>query len=94
MNTEYGDPIPKFAKLRKMRVRVPSLNVGKSGGYRLIYRRSIIDEVQYLVLLETYFKGDKEDLTFDEYQQLLTESDTILSNVLDYEWIDGPRFGA
>ena len=93
VNPEFGQPIPRFAKLRKMRIRVPSLNVGKSGGYRLIYRRAIIDEVQYINFLEMYFKGDKEDLTADEYQQLLSESEEVVQNILDFDWTDAPRLG-
>ena len=36
LNPRYGDSIPRFHDLHKMRVRVPGYNVGKSGGYRLI----------------------------------------------------------
>ena len=91
VNPEFGVPIPKYSKLRKMRVRVPHLNLGKSGGYRLIYRRSIIDEIQYLVFLDIYFKGDKEDLSASEYQRILAESENIVTNILDFDWVDAPR---
>ncbi len=93
MNPEFGVPIPKYSKLRKMRVRVPHLNLGKSGGYRLIYRRSIIDEIQYIVFLDLYFKGDKEDLSPSEYHRVLAESENIVSNILDFDWVDAPRLG-
>lgn len=62
LNSEYGNLIPGCNGLRKMRFRVPGLNVGKSGGYRLIYRKVVMEEVIYILFLETYFKGNKEDL--------------------------------
>lgn len=71
-----------------MRLRVPGLNAGKSGGYRLIYRNEIVDEVMHIVLLETYFKGDQEDLTKAEYNDLSALAEEILSNPLDVDWVD------
>ena len=53
-------PIPRFLDLKKMRFRAPGLNVGKSGGYRLIYRAKEMDEAVYVVFMETCFKGDCE----------------------------------
>jgi mRNA-degrading endonuclease RelE of RelBE toxin-antitoxin system len=90
LNPAYGQEIPGTNGLRKMRLRVPGLNVGKSGGYRLIYRYEVVDEVPHIVLLETYFKGDKEDLTKTEYQELSALAEEILSNPFDYDWEDFP----
>lgn len=73
-----------------MRVNIPKLNLGKSGGYRLIYRQAIVDEIRYISLLEIYFKGDSEDLTKHQYDDLIVDSNDILANYLDYEWIDAP----
>lgn len=86
LNPHYGMSIPRFHLLRKMRLRVSGLNVGKRGGYRLIYRAMEMDEAVYIVLLETYFKGDAEDLTHDEYKTLATEAEAILSQPMRYEW--------
>lgn len=87
---ERGLPIPGHSKLRKMRVNIPKLNLGKSGGYRLIYRQTIVDEIRYISFLEIYFKGDSNDLSKQEYNQLLEESDYILENYLDFNWDDAP----
>ena len=88
---ERGVSIPRFSKLRKMRVPLPHLSVGKSGGYRLIYRTSIIDEIRYVVFLEVYFKGKKDDLTSGEYSELLNESEEILEDPLSFDWDDQPK---
>lgn len=69
-----------------MRLMVPGLNAGKRGGYRLIYRAAMIDEVWHIVFLRAYFKGDAENLTHDEYQILEDESEAILSSPIKYEW--------
>lgn len=83
---DYGALLRRHTGLRKMRVKVPSLNVGKSGGYRCIYRYEIVDEVLMVIFLSTYFKGDKENLTESEYNALQDDSEHILSNITDYEW--------
>ena len=49
-----------LSRLRKMRLQVPGLNVGKSGSYRLIYRAKEMDEAVPVMFLETYFKADTE----------------------------------
>jgi len=88
LNPDYGVAIPGWRGLRKMRLMVPGLNAGKRGGYRLIYRASMIDEVWHVVFLNAYFKGDKDDLSHAEYAALEAESEKILSSPLDYEWAD------
>ena len=88
IHPKRGLSIKRFSKLRKMRVPLPNLSLGQRGGYRLIYRTSIIDEIRYIVFLEVYFKGKKQDLTTEEYSILLEESETILSDPLEYEWSD------
>ncbi len=81
-----GVSIPRFQDLRKMRLQVPGLNVGKRGGYRLIYRAREMDEAVYVVFLETYFKGDCEDLSAAEYKELATVADAILFQPMLHEW--------
>lgn len=71
-----------------MRINVPSARLGKSGGYRCIYRKAKIDEMEYLVFLEVYFKGDKDDLTSEEYATLEKEAEAVLSDPLSVEWED------
>ena len=63
LNPEYGVVVRGHSHLRKMRVKAPGLMTGKSGGYRLIYARAIVDECLYLALVALYFKGDQEDLS-------------------------------
>ena len=86
LNPQFGLSIPRFYDLRKMRLRAPGLNAGKSGGYRLIYRAKEMDEAVYVVFLETYYKGDSEDLTHDEYKTLVIEAETILSDPMLHDW--------
>lgn len=86
LNPLFGVSIPRFHDLRKMRLRAPGLNVGKSGGYRLIYRAKEMDEAMYVVFLETYFKGDCEDLTHAEYKALVADAESILSQPMRYDW--------
>jgi hypothetical protein len=83
---EYGVVIPRHAPLRKMRVHVHALNCGKSGGYRMVYRTAHVDEVRYVVLLDLWFKVDREDLGADEYSTLLAEADAILRDPLAHLW--------
>ncbi len=71
-----------------MRLMAPGLACGKSGGYRLIYRKQQQDEMLLVVFLETYFKGDKEDLSPADYRKLQEESETILRNPLTFDWSD------
>lgn len=86
LNPHYGVSIPRFHELRKMRMRVPGYNIGKSGGYRLIYRAQEMDQGIYIVFLETYSKSDREDLDHDAYKTLVAEADSILSQPLIYDW--------
>lgn len=86
LNPQYGVVTPGHPTLRKMRVKAPGLTVGKSGGYRLIYSTAIVDECQHFVLLEIFYKGDREDLDPSDYTKLKTEAALILGNVIDYPW--------
>jgi len=74
-----------------MRVAVPSLRIGKRGGYRLVYRVEHIDELVYVVLLNVYFKGDKPDLSEAEYSVVEQDAEEILASPLNYSWTDPPR---
>ena len=49
LNPNYGPVIPGHNALRKMRVHVPQFNIGKSGGYRLIYCAEIIDHAMHVI---------------------------------------------
>lgn len=72
-----------------MRVHVPALHTGKSGGYRLIYKPLMVDEVWKIVLLVAYFKGDCEDLSQAEYDGITREVEGIFNDCEDkFEWED------
>jgi mRNA-degrading endonuclease RelE of RelBE toxin-antitoxin system len=86
LNPQYGVSIPRFNDLRKMRLRVPGLNVGKSGGYRLIYQAKEMDEALHVVFLETYFKGDCEDLSQAAYKDLVSTAEAIFAQPMLFEW--------
>lgn len=88
LNPDYGLLVPGWDGLRKMRLQVPGLNCGKRGGYRLIYRSMIIDDVWHVVFLRAFFKGEMEDLPHRDYEATQAESDEILANSLEFEWDD------
>lgn len=90
LNPSYGDQIPSFNTLRKMRIAVPEHKMGKSSGYRLIYAERVIEQTHRIVLLEVYFKGDVEDLAKAEYYTLGAEAEEIFGSVFEYDWVDGP----
>ena len=70
-----------------MRIHVPALNVGKSGGYRLIYKAIMVDEVRKIALLATYFKGDCDDLTKSEYAVIAAEGEEIFNDCEEkFKW--------
>jgi len=84
---EYGALIRDTGGLRKMRIHVPALNVGKSGGYRLIYKAIMVDEVRKIALLATYFKGDCDDLTKSEYAVIAAEGEEIFNDCEEkFKW--------
>jgi hypothetical protein len=82
----YGESIPGFHDLRKMRLRVPGYNVGKRDGYRLIYRAKEMDQAVHIVFLETYSKSECADLTHAEYKLLAVEAEAILTQPLLHDW--------
>jgi len=88
LNPRYGVQIPGYPVLRKMRAAVPHCNMGKSGGYRIIYRAEFINQAIHIVMLAIYFKSRKEDLTKAEYDKIQTEPTDIVSDTLSYEWTD------
>jgi hypothetical protein len=89
LRADYGLVVKGHAPLRKMRVAAPGLTAGKSGGYRLIYATSRVDECQHFVLLALYYKGDREDLDASDYRALQVDAAAVLGNVIDYAWDAG-----
>ena len=79
-NPEYGALMRDTDGLRKMRVHVPALHSGKRGGYRLIYKPLMIDEVWKIALLAAYFKGECEDLSHTEYKEIADEAEEIFND--------------
>ena len=55
----------------KIRLAISSKNKGKSGGARVITYIKIIDETVYL--LSIYSKGEKDNISEDELDDLLTD---------------------
>lgn len=56
----------------KVRVRNSNIQKGKSGGYRLIYQ---VESPTSILLLTIYSKSDREDISANEIQDILTEVD-------------------
>lgn len=86
LNPQYGVLISGTNGLRKMRINVPGLQAGKSGGYRLIYRAEVVDEVWHIIFMATYFKGEIEDLSKKDYRELSDVAEQILSDTLSFDW--------
>lgn len=55
----------------KIRLKVKSKGKGKRGGARVITKVKIVNEMVYLFSI--YSKGDKDDISGDEIQELLNE---------------------
>jgi mRNA-degrading endonuclease RelE of RelBE toxin-antitoxin system len=69
-NPEARDPIPGWhRKIRKVRVSSRDLKRGKIGGFRVIYAWTPGQPIVYPLF--TYFKGEKEDITKGEIENLL-----------------------
>lgn len=66
---ESGDPIPGVAGMRKARCGIPSANIGKRGGLRIIY--AVVEKPALIGLARVYYKGDTEDLTRVELRRAL-----------------------
>lgn len=67
-NPQKGDVMPGCGGLRKVRIADPKRQKGKRGGARVIYLH-IPEAVQFL-MVDIYGKGEKEDLTPAEKQDL------------------------
>jgi mRNA-degrading endonuclease RelE of RelBE toxin-antitoxin system len=69
-NPEIGDPIPGWhRKIWKVRVSSRDLKRGKSGAFRVIYAWTAGQPILYPLFI--YFKGEKEDITKEEIENLL-----------------------
>jgi mRNA-degrading endonuclease RelE of RelBE toxin-antitoxin system len=67
---QIGDPIPGWhRKIWKVRVPSKDLKKGKSGGFRVIYAWTGGQPILYPLFI--YFKGEKEDITKEEIENLL-----------------------
>lgn len=88
LNPQFGVVVPGHASLRKMRLQLPSLKIGKRGGYRRVYASRRVDEFIYVLIVALYFKGDMEDLAHTEYATAERTAESILGRVLDFEWSD------
>jgi hypothetical protein len=78
-NPEKGPVIQGTGGLRK--VRMPARGKGKSGGARVIYL--YLAGVPVIHLVYAYDKGEAEDLTPDEKQELKTIVDAIKKEYRD-----------
>jgi len=87
-NPDYGISVSRFGSLKKMRIAIPKFHLGKSGGYRLIYSKTIIGQVVYVVFLSVYFKSDISDLNNSTYSHLVDLSKEIFNDPLSYAWED------
>ena len=75
---------PMIADVYKMRLPNPDANIGKSGGYRVIY--IVVTEVRIVVFLALYFKKEEADLP-DPYIKGLIDG-CLLDLLEDNEHMD------
>ena len=69
-NPRIGDPVPGWnKKIWKIRTGSSDIKKGKRGGFRVIYLWKAREFKVYL--LAVYFKGEKEDLSKKEIEELL-----------------------
>ena len=68
-----GDKIPSVSyDVRKVRLRNPSANKGKSGGFRVIYYLRLEDQV---ILLTIYSKSDQSDISAQAIREILESTE-------------------
>jgi len=65
---QKGDVMPGCGGLRKLRIADPKRQKGKRGGARVIYLH--IPEADQFLMLDIYGKGEKDDLTPAEKEDL------------------------
>lgn len=65
---DTGEVMPGCGGLRKIRVADPRRGKGKRGGARVIYLH--VAEANWILLLDIYDKGEKDDLTPQEKKVL------------------------
>src|SRR4051812_43080236 len=65
---EKGDVMPGCGGLRKLRIADPKRGKGKRGGARVIYLH--VAEVDTILLMDVYGKGEQEDLTAEQKKSL------------------------
>src|SRR5208337_2705340 len=70
---EAGDVMPGCGGLRKLRIADPSRGKGKRGGIRVIYLH--VPEANVIFLMDSYGKGEQEDLTAVDRKSLKTLAD-------------------
>jgi mRNA-degrading endonuclease RelE of RelBE toxin-antitoxin system len=87
-NPEFGQVVARHPPIRKMRVRVPGLAKGKRGGYRLTYQAREVDETMHIVLLDLYYKGDRDDLSDADYKAASQYAAKVLGDVMAYGFED------
>ena len=67
-NPAAGEVMPGCRGLRKIRLSDPRRGKGKRGGARVIYLH--VPEADWILLLDIYDKGEKDDLTAQEKKLL------------------------
>jgi hypothetical protein len=70
---DAGDVMPGCGGLRKLRIADPRRGKGKRGGIRVIYLH--VPEANVIFLMDSYGKGEQEDLTAGDRKSLKTLAD-------------------
>lgn len=63
--------INDFLNIKKMRWGIKTENIGRSGGLRIYFGENNLRRRRFIVAM--YFKGDKEDLTESEKQNVIKD---------------------
>jgi mRNA-degrading endonuclease RelE of RelBE toxin-antitoxin system len=79
-NPDCGDVLPGCGGLRKVRLADPKRRKGKRSGNRVIYVH--VAEADWILLLDIYDKGEKEDLAPAERKELKKLAETFKAEAI------------
>lgn len=66
-----GTPVPRYSKVRKLRLKNSDISKGKRSGYRLLYH--VHAEGKTIYPLFMYSKSDQEDVTHKDLKALFAK---------------------
>lgn len=83
---QLGDPVPGTGGMRKIRSAIPSAGIGKRGGLRHIC--FIHQQARVVIVVLTYYKGDRENVLAREVKRSLAQSLPALEESIRSKGVD------